>query len=76
MGNKSDKQIITDINEYKNWLATLKSKIRQVQLKAIVAVNRELLLFYWELGADIVEKQKSSSWGDSFLKTLSKDLMI
>lgn len=75
MGNKSDKQSITDINEYKNWLATLKSKIRQVQLKAIVAVNRELLLFYWELGADIVEKQKSSSWGDSFLKTLSKDLM-
>jgi len=75
MENKSDKQSITDINEYKNWLATLKSKIRQVQLKAIVAVNRELLLFYWELGADIVEKQKSSSWGDGFLKTLSKDLM-
>lgn len=62
-------------DDYNNWLATVKAKIRQVQLKAAVAVNRELLLFYWELGADIVEKQKNSNWGDGFLKTLSKDLM-
>ncbi|ELS00262.1 hypothetical protein GLO73106DRAFT_00041190 [Gloeocapsa sp. PCC 73106] len=32
-------------------------------------------MFYWELGADIIEKQKSSTWGEGFLKTLSKDLM-
>ena len=33
-----------------------------------------MLKFYWELGAGIVVKQKSSSWGDGFLKQLSKDL--
>jgi hypothetical protein len=34
-----------------------------------------LLLFYWELGADIVRKQTESKWGDGFIKQLSADLM-
>jgi len=59
--------------DYKNWLAGLKAKVRQSQLKAVVTVNQELLHFYWELGADIVEKQKSAVWGDAFLKQLSHD---
>lgn len=58
--NKS--QIVIDQN-YKNWLIELKSRIRNVQLKAAVAVNRELLSFYWELGTDIVRKQADSTWG-------------
>lgn len=62
--------------EYKDWLTALKVRVRQVQLKAAVAVNQELLKFYWELGADIVEKQKNATWGDGFLKQLSKDLRI
>jgi len=41
---------------------------------AIIAVNSEMLQFYWELGAEIVEKQKSSSWGDRLLPQLSRDL--
>ena len=61
--------------DYKDWLKELKLKVRRVQLKAAVAVNEELLSFYWELGADIVERQKSAVWGSGFLKQLSKDLM-
>jgi len=38
-------------------------------------VNTALLEFYWELGADIVEKQKKSKWGNSLIKRLSQDLM-
>ncbi len=60
--------------DYKNWLTALKLRIRTVQLKAAVAVNTELLTFYWELGQDIVNKQKTSAWGDGFLKQLSVDL--
>lgn len=74
MGNNSDDKISYS-SDYKEWLIALKNKIRQVQLKAFAAVNRDLLWFYWELGADIVNKQKTSSWGDGFLKHLSKDLM-
>jgi len=61
--------------EYKNWLKEIKLKVRQAQIKAAVKVNTALLEFYWELGADIVEKQKNFKWGSGFLKQLSKDLM-
>jgi len=69
------KKLKTDI-QYKNWLADLKSKVRSIQIKAALAVNKELLTFYWELGADIVQKQSTTNWGDKFLSQLSADLMV
>lgn len=60
---------------YAHWLAELKTKVHNARLKAAVAVNRELLLFYWDLGGEIVRKQAQSNWGDGFLNQLSKDLM-
>jgi len=62
-------------SEYKIWLNELKQQFLQAQLKATVKVNATLLEFYWTLGADIVEKQKDSSWGEGFLTQLSADLM-
>lgn len=61
--------------DYKKWLNGLKQKFRTVQVKAAVAVNSEMLHFYWELGADIIEKQAATKWGAKFLTNLSKDLM-
>ncbi len=72
----SDKNITLADKEYKNWLIELKNKVREAQIRAAVKVNTELLKFYWELGAEIVEKQKSISWGEGFLKQLSKDLSV
>lgn len=57
---------------YKQWLTELKGKIRSVQIKAAIAVNTELILFYWELGKMIAEKQ--TAWGSRFMENLSKDL--
>lgn len=62
-------------NDYSSWLKELKNKIRTVQIKAAVQVNTEMLLFYWELGADIVKKQAHATWGDGFLSRLSRDLI-
>ncbi len=62
-------------SEYRNWLKDLKQRARQAQVKAAVQVNSTLLTFYWELGADIVERQKLAKWGSGFLKQLSTDLM-
>lgn len=61
--------------QYREWLKELKQKVRKAQLKAAVSVNTALLTFYWELGADIVERQKTAKWGSGFLKQLSVDLM-
>ncbi len=66
---------LTKDKDYIEWLKSLKEKFRQFQLKAAVKVNTELLNFYWDLGKEIVEKQKESKWGDKFLERLSKDLM-
>ncbi len=60
------------IVEYKSWLLEIKSKIRNSQIKAAVAVNTVLIEFYWELGKMISLKQ--TIWGDKFLETLSSDL--
>lgn len=62
-------------SDYLEWLATLKARLRSVQIKAAIAVQTELLQFYWSLGSEIVERQKSSTWGDGFIKQLSADLM-
>lgn len=66
---------LTIDKDYIDWLKELKLKIRNVQIKAALSVNSELLRFYWELGGEIVIKQKSAKWGAKLLIQLSKDLM-
>ena len=34
-----------------------------------------MLRLYWRMGAEICEKQKTASWGDGWLKELSRELM-
>lgn len=53
--------------DYKDWLVELKSTIQQRQIKAAIAVNSELILLYWELGKQIVEKQENAKWGTGFI---------
>ena len=61
--------------EYKRWLTDIKLKVRNAQLKAAVRVNSEMLLFYWNFGAEIVAKQSGAKWGDGLIDQLSKDLI-
>ena len=68
------KNLIQVNKDYAAWIGELKLRIRQSQIKAAVKVNTELLQLYWQLGSDIVEKQKDAKWGDGFLKQLSQDL--
>ena len=62
-------------SHYREWLTELKQKFQRSQIKAATSVNTALLEFYWELGSDIVERQKASQWGSGFLKQLSADLI-
>lgn len=64
-----------DSNEYKIWVSDLKQRFNSTQIKAAVAVNTNLLTFYWQLGQEIIERQSKSQWGEGLLKQLSKDLM-
>ena len=55
-------------SEYKEWLKEIKQKFQNSQIKASIQVNSTLLEFYWNLGNEIVEKQKKSTWGSGFLQ--------
>lgn len=68
-------EITAPADGYGPWLGELKARFRQAQLKAAVAVNSAMLQFYWELGADMVVKQKQFAWGSGFVSQLSADLM-
>ena len=60
--------------DYAAWLGGLKSRIQSARTSAARAVNRELLLLYWDIGRGIVEKQEELSWGESVIDQLSGDL--
>lgn len=60
--------------EYKDWIGQLSNRYRRAQIKAAIAVNTEMLQFYWELGRDIVSMQSENKYGSKFFETLSLDL--
>ncbi|XZE17612.1 PDDEXK nuclease domain-containing protein [Pirellulaceae bacterium SH449] len=61
-------------NDYRQWIVSIKERIQSSQIKAAIAVNRELLELYWYLGEQILEKQQSAKWGEGFLEQMSNDL--
>ena len=76
--NKPAKTAVAKLSQnddYKSCLTALKQQVLQTQIKAAVQVNSTLLKLYWQLGADIVEREKKNSWGEGLIKQLSKDLM-
>jgi len=59
---------------YREFLHGLKLRIQQAQLKATLAVNRELILLYWQIGRDILERQERAGWGARIVERLAQDL--
>lgn len=61
-------------NTYETFLAELKERIQSARLRAAVAVNCEMIELYWQIGRDIVERQKAHRWGKSVVEQLARDL--
>jgi len=61
-------------DNYALFLNDLKQRIRQAQVRAALAVNRELLLLYWQIGKEILERQQVEGWGAKIIDRLAKDL--
>ena len=61
-------------DEYKNWLSDLKKRIRSARQKALLAVNKELVLLYWQIGHEILHRQERCGWGSKIVNQLSADL--
>lgn len=61
-------------DDYDLFLSSLKTRIRTAQVKAALAVNRELILMYWHIGQDILQRQQNEGWGSKVITRLAKDL--
>ena len=59
---------------YADWLADLKGRIHTAQQRATLAVNRELVLLYWQIGKDILTCQAQQGWGAKVIERLAHDL--
>ena len=59
---------------YTELLIAVKQRIRAAQYEALRAVNRELVILYWDLGKMIVTRQQGETWGKSVVEQLAKDL--
>lgn len=63
-----------DLAEYGRLLASIKSKIRSAQIKALISVNKAVLSLYWDIGEMIIKKQVEAKWGDFLVEKLAIDL--
>ena len=63
-----------DAKNYPEFLFEIKTRIRSGQYQALRAVNKELLILYWDVGKSLHEKQASQGWGKSVVETLAGDL--
>jgi len=72
----SDKPVRLSVSPegYADWLAELKLRIHTAQQRATLAVNRELVLLYWQIGRDILTRQAEQGWGANVVERLSQDL--
>jgi predicted nuclease of restriction endonuclease-like (RecB) superfamily len=61
---------------YADFLAELKRRIQTAQLRASLAVNRELALLYWGIGRQILVRQEEDGWGSRVIERLAKDLRL
>jgi predicted nuclease of restriction endonuclease-like (RecB) superfamily len=60
--------------DYAALLAELKERIAAARLKAALAVNSELILLYWQIGHDILRRQREEGWGAKVVDRLAADL--
>ena len=61
-------------DNYEVFFKDLKTRIRQAQIKAALAVNQELIILYWQIGREILARQQQEGWGAKVIDRLAKDL--
>lgn len=67
----TDKMLPSD---YQTFLHTIKTRVQQAQLHAVLAVNKELIYLYWHIGKEILARQEKEGWGANVIGRLSRDL--
>jgi hypothetical protein len=59
---------------YSYLLTDIKTRIQGAQVRALLAVNAELLRLYWEIGQVLHTRQQEKGWGAGVIPKLAIDL--
>ena len=54
---------VTPLQGYEEFLREVKERIHIAQVRAAVAVSRELMALYWQIGQGLTERQEQQGWG-------------
>src|ERR1017187_4813928 len=65
---------ISNSKVYRHLLANVKAQIRTARVRAALAANRELVLLYWQIGKEILTRQRQEGWGTKVIDRLAQDL--
>ena len=61
-------------DNYKKFLADLKSRVATSRYRAALSANREMILLYHHIGTEILRSQDKHGWGAKIISQLSRDL--
>jgi predicted nuclease of restriction endonuclease-like (RecB) superfamily len=61
---------------YAALLTVIKERVRSAQVRASFAVSRELVLFYWSIGREILVRQDAEGWVTKVFERLAKDVGV
>jgi len=64
----------TDMAFYGELLTDIKTRIREAQHRATLAVNAEMVRLYWDIGRMIHARQQQEGWGAGVIPRLARDL--
>ncbi len=59
---------------YPKLLMDIHQRVRHAQVRAVLAVNAELIRLYWEIGRLLDHRQRQEGWGSAVIPRLSRDL--
>lgn len=60
--------------DYADFFRHVKRRVKTERLKAVLSANAAQILMYWDIGHDILHKQKQAGWGAKVIDRLAYDL--
>jgi hypothetical protein len=73
MKSANDSTVMTS-PEYRLFIKDLKARVISASICAARAMNRDMILLYWDIGRGIVEKQQVLGWGNAVVEMVAADL--
>lgn len=65
---------LTTLADYQLWLSQIKQRVVSARQRAALAANTELIALYYEIGAQIIDREAHAKWGSGFIDAFSRDL--